>query len=160
MRQDKCSAQYIGHKNMQDTYHTENSHQKNGRLSRFKKRMSRGIFPTFLLCTITLVPSGLGAPSRTTTGSTATPLHWERSTPTDMERCINLSRWSLVYLNFQTPTSGFPYFQNHCLIIPNTTIPSPRTVSSTTKTKQSLLTGNTETNLLGGTRTQPTTKTG
>ena len=145
---------------MQDTYLTENSHQTSGQKSQFRKRMSLGIFPISLLCIITLVPSGLGAPSPTMTGSTATPLHWERSTPTDMERCINLSRWSWGYQKYQSPTSGLPHLHKQCLMIANTTIPSPRTVSSTTKTKQSLLTGNTETNLLGGTRTQPTTKTG
>ena len=160
LRRDRCFAQYIGHRNMQDTYQTENSHQTNGQKSRFRKRMSRGTFLICLLCTITLVPSGLGVPSQTTTGSTATHWHWEMNTPIDTEKCINPWRWSWAYPTLTSPTLGLPHLHKQCLMIANESVQSKPTESSITKTKPSSQTGNTEKNHIGGTKQMQTTKIG
>mgnify|MGYP003139881851 CR=1 FL=1 len=159
-RQDRCCAQYIGHRNMQDTYHTENLHQTNGHQFPFKRKTSLGIFHISLLCIITLVPSGLGVPSQTTTGSTAMPLHWEMNTPIDMAKCINPWRWSWAYPTSTSQTLDLLHSHKLCLMIANESVQSKPTESSTTKTRLSLPTGNTEISHTGGTNLQQIMRTG
>ena len=102
----------------------------------------------------------LTSDNQTTIGSTAMPWHWEMNTPIDMGRCINQSTWYWGYQKYQFPTSGLPHLHKPCLMIANETTQSKPTENSITKTKQSLLTGNTEINHIGGTNNQPITKTG
>ena len=145
---------------MRDTYRTENLHQKNGHQFPFKRKTSRGIFLTCLLCTTTLVPSGLGVPSQPTIGSTAMHWHWEMKIPIDKARCINLSRWSWGYPKFTSPILDLHHLPKQCQMIASESVQSKPTESSTTRTKQYLPTGNTATNHIGGTNNQPITRTG
>ena len=133
----------------------------NGTKLKNKNKTNREIFPSFLLCTITLVAFGLGSHWTITNGYTALAWPLTKNTESDTESRIN----QCVNAYYYYPTSVYHGVDLHhlhklCLTHLKEKTQSKPTEDSTTKTKQPLPVGKSEENQSGGTKSTQTMNRG